>query len=177
MALVNHNWETADIAWQDANVSWTDLTYHTRGAISDISIRTDEVTADAFEDILSFGSAIGYSEFQTFIPGDYTYQEALMRTRFEALSSDRPRLTSLKLTVDVPDVNDRGFQTITASITTISFNKSFVEPPEVLAVQKGGLEIGTAVVSNVTTAGFDVKIAKSDGTLIGGDLSWGASGY
>lgn len=146
--------------------------------ISDIHVvDSADMTEDDFLLLIRKSSPVGYADFEVFIPGDYTYQNAIFKHGLIGLTADRPRVTSLVTTIDVPDVFDRGENVIPAAATTVNFNRVFQVPPEVFPVLKVADDTAWFRVSNITTTGFDITIKNSGGTVIGGTIAWSAVSY
>ena len=95
-------------------------------------------------------------------------------------NADRGYIKGLRLSVDVPDVLDRGTATITNAINgvAVSFVRSFRVPPEVTLTHKGGAVLAVArLVGNATTTGFTAVLEDSAGQRVTGTFSWIAQGY
>lgn len=148
---------------------------------SNMIVGTTDLTQISFDDIVDSGKIVGYDRFRDFIPGDYTYQKAMFRAILESVNADRARLTNMKVTVDVPDVFDRGQVTISAAQAatgvTVLFYRQFNVVPEVTVTMKGGTVFA---IPNVTPSltGFSI-ILKDPATNAGvaGTVSWSAHGY
>lgn len=148
--------------------------------ISDMILSTDDLTLDMFKSVVDAGHAPGYQPFRDFIPGDYTYQKALFRTIMESKNSDRAKLTQLRVTVDVPDVFDRGTATITDAQNGIrvDFNRTFYTPPEVTITLKGGTTFALPRVLSVDETGFTAVLRDPDSSAnVTGTFTWAAHGY
>lgn len=155
---------------------------HGNGVLSNLSITTDVIDDDAFQNLITASSPPGYSDFRTFITGTYTYQKALIRAIVQSFTLDRGVLTDLNLTVDVPDVNDSGEAVITNAATgvAVTYNRKFHVAPEVTLQLKGGTD-ALAVpqfVVQPTNTGFTVKLVDpTTGNAVTGTISWAAHGY
>lgn len=146
-------------------------------AVGDLTIKN--VALDEASFATAQGSApVGFGTFEDFYPGQYNFNEALFKTILRgAASADRPRITELTVNVDIPEIGDRGTETLTAALLTVTMNKEFYTPPEIGIVHKGGTIVAVPRVSNITTTTFDVTLEKaSDGSLVAGDISWTAYG-
>jgi hypothetical protein len=174
-------WETASyFTWADAEAdrAWDELVNESNAVISDIVIRNDGLSEDDFADMLEVGAPVGFADFKKFIAGDYEFQRAMFRTRVRASSTDRPRISNLKLTVDMPDVLDRGHASIPADPSTVVlFNKTFSVAPEVVATQQGGSSVGRVQVIEVTSTQFTVVILDASDDPMAATISWTAVGY
>jgi hypothetical protein len=103
-------------------------------------VASTEITEQDFMDILESGHPPGYTNFRDFIQGDYTYQRALFRAILTSSNADRGYIDVLRVTVDVPDVFDRGTAQVSnaANGMTVYFSRQFRVAPEVTLTFKGG---------------------------------------
>ena len=150
------------------------------GVISDMIVANTEITEQDFMDILESGHPPGYTNFRDFIQGDYTYQRALFRVILTSSNADRGYIDGLRVTVDVPDVFDRGTaQVVTASSgVTVIFVRTFRVSPEVTLTFKGGTTVAIPrILGSVTTAGFTAVLENTSGARVTGAISWVAQGY
>ena len=87
----------------------------------------------------------------------------------------------MKVTVDVPDVFDRGSSTITdaqaASGLRITFSRSFHITPEITVTLKGGTVMAIPKILSPDDGGFTLVLETPTGTRVGGTVSWTAQGY
>lgn len=153
---------------------------HANGVISDMLLSSTEITQEDFLNIVEAGHPPGYTDFRDFIPGDYTYRRALFRAILNSRNSDRGYIEALRVTVDVPDIFDRGTAQITdaSAGVTIYFSRSFRVPPEVTITHKGGTTVAIArLVGAVTTTGFTAVLENTTGTRVTGSFTWNAQGY
>jgi len=150
------------------------------GVISDMIVANTEITEQDFMDILESGHPPGYTNFRDFIQGDYTYQRALFRAILTSSNADRGYIDGLRVTVDVPDVFDRGMaQVVTASSgVAVVFVRTFRVSPEVTLTFKGGTTVAIPrILGTVTTAGFTAILENTSGARVTGAISWVAQGY
>ena len=150
------------------------------GVISDMIVGTTEITEQDFAAIVEAGHPPGYTDFRDFIQGDYTYRRALFRAILNSRNSDRGFIDALRVTVDVPDIFDRGTVQITdaAAGASISFSRSFRVAPEVTMTHKGGTAVAIPrLLGSVTTTGFTAVLENSSGTRVTGSFTWIAQGY
>jgi len=150
------------------------------GVISDMIVANTEITEQDFMDILESGHPPGYTNFRDFIQGDYTYQRALFRAILTSSNADRGYIDGLRVTVDVPDVFDRGTaQVVTASSgVAVVFVRTFRVSPEVTLTFKGGTTVAIPrILGTVTTAGFTAILENTSGARVTGAISWVAQGY
>jgi hypothetical protein len=120
----------------------------------------------------------GFDRFRTFIPGDYTYDDAMLGITMTAPATvGRPAIGNLKWSVDVPDVNEQGVETIAAAWTEITFTKVFTSPPKVAVYQTNTTAIAVGRARNITTTSFEAALFDTTNTLVAGDIGYIASGY
>jgi hypothetical protein len=150
------------------------------GVISDMIVSSSEITEDDFASIVEAGHPPGYTDFRDFIQGDYSYRRALYRAIISSRNSDRGFIDALRVTVDVPDIFDRGTAQITDATAgaTITFTRSFRVPPEVTMTHKGGTAVAIPrLLGAITTGGFSAILENSAGTRVTGSFTWIAQGY
>lgn len=150
------------------------------GVISDMIVASTEITEQDFMDILESGHPPGYTNFRDFIQGDYTYQRALFRAILTSSNADRGYIDGLRVTVDVPDVFDRGTaQVVTAaSGVAVVFTRQFRVAPEVTLTFKGGTTIAVPrILGSASITGFTAVLENTSGTRVTGAISWVAQGY
>ena len=150
---------------------------HANAVLSDLSISTIELTIDNFETVLS---PIGYTIFQDFQTGNYSYKNAIIKSVLEAgINSDRPNIDKWELSVDLPDISDRGSVRCLpiSQPLFIPFNRIFHIPPEVIIqIKSGGTETSRVYINSITKEGFIVEF-KDGSEYIDGYISWSAEGY
>jgi hypothetical protein len=150
------------------------------GVISDMIVASTEITEQDFMDILESGHPPGYTNFRDFIQGDYTYQRALFRAILTSSNADRGYIEGLRVTVDVPDVFDRGTAQVSnaANGVTVVFARQFRVSPEVTLTFKGGTTVAVPrILGAVSTTGFTAVLENTSGTRVTGAISWVAQGY
>ena len=150
------------------------------GVISDMIVSSTEITEQDFIDILESGHPPGYTNFRDFIQGDYTYQRALFRAVITSNNADRGYIDGLRVTVDVPDVFDRGTAQVVnaANGVIVGFSRMFRVSPEVTLTFKGGTTVAVPrILGSVSTAGFTAVLENTSGVRVTGAISWVAQGY
>ena len=150
------------------------------GVISDMIVASTEITEQDFMDILESGHPPGYTNFRDFIQGDYTYQRALFRAILTSSNADRGYIDGLRVTVDVPDVFDRGTAQVSnaANGATVYFSRQFRVAPEVTLTFKGGTSVAVPrILGAVSITGFTAVLENTSGTRVTGAISWVAQGY
>ena len=166
--------------WQETNRLAEQYRRRANGVISDMIVASGEITEDDFAAIVQSGHPPGYTDFRDFIQGDYTYRRALFRAILNSRNSDRGFIDALRVTVDVPDIFDRGTAQITDAAVgvAITFTRSFRVPPEVTMTHKGGTVVAIArLVGSITTVGFTAVLENTSGTRVAGSFTWIAQGY
>lgn len=149
---------------------------------SNMVVSEGDMDQRTFMNAVDSGAVVGYEPFHDFIPGDYSYQKALFRVILESVNSDRARLNQLSVTVDVPDVFDRGQVVIDAAHAAagvaVTFGRQFHMVPEVTLTLKGGTVLAIPDVLNPTSTGFTAKLKDpTTGNGVAGTLTWAAHGY
>ena len=150
------------------------------GVISDMIVGTTEITEQDFAAIVEAGHPPGYTDFRDFIQGDYTYQRALFRAILTSSNADRGYIDGLRVTVDVPDVFDRGTAQVSnaANGVTVVFARQFRVSPEVTLTFKGGTTVAVPrILGAVSITGFTAVLENTAGTRVTGAISWVAQGY
>jgi len=150
------------------------------GVISDMIVASTEITAQDFADILESGHPPGFTDFRDFIQGDYTYQRALFRAILTSSNADRGYIDGLRLTVDVPDVFDRGTAQVVSAVSGVAvvFSRQFRVPPEVTLTFKGGTTVAVPrILGSVSITGFTAVLENTSGVRVTGAISWVAQGY
>lgn len=150
------------------------------GVISDMIIGNTPLSVSDFADLIDAGHAPGFTNFRDFIAGDYSYQKALFRAVLTSSNADRGYIKDLSLSVDVPDVLDRGSAQISDTNVgiTVAFSRSFRAPPEVTLTHKGGSAMAIPrILGAVDTQGFTAVLEDLSGTRVTGTVSWVAQGY
>ncbi|CAN1541624.1 hypothetical protein MCEMAEM4_01800 [Burkholderiaceae bacterium] len=143
-------------------------------------VASTEITEQDFMDILESGHPPGYTNFRDFIQGDYTYQRALFRAVITSNNADRGYIDGLRVTVDVPDVFDRGTAQVVnaANGVFVGFSRMFRVSPEVTLTFKGGTTVAVPrILGSVSTAGFTAVLENTTGVRVTGAISWVAQGY
>ena len=150
------------------------------GVISDMIVASTEITEQDFMDIMESGHPPGYTNFRDFIQGDYTYQRSLFRAILTSSNADRGYIDGLRVTVDVPDVFDRGTAQVSNATNgvTVVFSRQFRVSPEVTLTFKGGTTVAVPrILGAVSTTGFTAVLENTSGTRVTGAISWIAQGY
>lgn len=152
---------------------------HANGVVSDMIVSTTLITDEDFASIVQSGHPPGYTNFRDFIQGDYTYQRALFRAILKSDNADRGYIDALRLTIDVPDIFDRGVADITNSSAgiTVQFSRSFRFTPQVTMTHKGGTTTAIPrILGTPTTSGFTAVLEDKTGARVTGSFSWLAQG-
>lgn len=151
--------------------------------ISDMMLSQGDMTPEEFADFMKYGNVPGYTKWRDFIPGDYEYREAMFRVVMESKNSDRGLLTGLQVSVDVPDVLDRGSRMITDANAGayVAYARTFHIIPEVTLATRGGTSTNPVVPEFVglpNMTGFTVRLRDTvTGGFVTGSFTWAAHGY
>ena len=152
---------------------------HANGVISDMIISTLAINEDDFKNIVENGHPPGYTNFRDFIQGDYTYERALFRAILKSSNADRGYIDALRLTVDVPDIFDRGVAEVTNATAgvTVQFSRTFRFTPQVTITHKGGTTTAIPrLIGSPSTTGFTAVLEDQTGARVTGSFSWLAQG-
>lgn len=147
--------------------------------ISAVVIESEAIDVSGFRSYLDLGVVPGYSPFKPFIPGDYTYKDALFKIVMQSNTNDRARVDGLRVDIDVPDVIDRGTATITdaAAGVTVVFAREFLEEPEITVTLRGASTVGIPRVTSKNKSQFTLHLLNNSGGFTTGTVSWTAQGY
>lgn len=152
------------------------------GTVSTIFITGNPFTnKDEFLDTALNGHLPDYEKFSTFIQGNYEYQKALFRTTMAPTeTSNQVRLSALKLTVDLVDINNSGAGAISTATTglIVLFSREYTRTDNinVRAIQTSGTTYAIPEVLDITTSGCTIKLKEAGTTYITGSISWTATG-
>ena len=180
-------WADAGYTWAStaAGRTWDELSlvlFAAPGTYARMFLRTYEYTSSNYATrLFLLAPNASYSDFRPLIPGDYGYTSCYIWQRLSAPTGvgDTLYLTESVLNVDVPDIIDGGEATLTAATLTINYNRTFHEPPIVVAVHKGGATPALVNIVSIGLTSFVVKLVDptSPSTLVAGDINWSAKGY
>jgi hypothetical protein len=152
------------------------------GTISTILITGNPfISKDDFMNTVTGGHIPDYGKFSTFIQGNYEYQKALFKTTMiPADTSNQIRLSALKLTVDLVDINNSGFGEIEEKDVglIVSFDREYTRTDNinVRAIQTSGGSYAIPEVTGITKQGCTIKLKETNETYIVGYVSWTATG-
>lgn len=155
------------------------LMRNSNAVVSDMLVSSQDVSFQDFLKIVNTGRIPGFTDFRTFVQGDYEYSEAMFRVLLDATSSDRGAVSDLKVSVDVPDVFDRGLAFIedADSGLYVPFTRPFHIVPEMSLLLKGGTTIAIPRLITLDEYGFTVKLYNMNEVAVTGSVSWSAHGY
>lgn len=149
--------------------------------VSDMILSTEIIDEAGFANLVAYGNVPGYERWRDFIPGDYEYREAMFRTVLESKNSDRGMLASMQVTVDIPDLVERGSTSVNVPAVggIVTFQRKFHIVPEITMAIRGG--VGAPAVPRITsvsTEGFTFVLEDArEGTFTTGVATWAAHGY
>jgi len=153
-----------------------------RGAnavIHDLYIREGLMTT---EDLQKFakGPPVGYEDYRPFVPGDYTFQQALVSMKVKApITLGRAGIKGLTLNVDVPDVVDRGRVNVPSGGTAVEFTKTYhsTDDIEYQAFPVGGTTpVARIDITDVTLTGFNIECFDASNNSIAAVVSYQFTG-
>ena len=152
---------------------------NSNAVVSDMLVSNQDITFEDFLRVVDAGRVPGYTDFRTFVQGDYEYSEAIFRVLLEATSGDRGSISELKVSVDVPDVFDRGLAMITDAQNGlyVEFARPFHIVPEMSMLLKGGTVLAFPRLTTLDEFGFTVKLFDKNEVAVTGSVSWAAHGY
>lgn len=147
--------------------------------VSDLIIGSGDVSADAFVEYLQRQSPVGYRDFREFVEGEYSYKNALFKIVLDSIGAERAMLDKLTVTVDLPDVRDRGSASLDSSPSGlyIPFTRQFHAKPEVIVQVIGGTVVSIPRVLSSDKNGFTVVLKDTSGNTVAGTINWSAEGY
>lgn len=150
------------------------------GVLGNIDFRSTAMTVAKFGNTAPVRAPVGYRPFREFVPADYRFQDAIV---WLAIRCDDRRLDIIMaeavLSVDVPDVTQKGTVTLTTAALDITFAKPFYAAPSLQVTQTGGTTLAVCRITNLTETGFTARLfdASSPATAVAGTISYTATGY
>ena len=168
------------IAKEEALSIYDEYLRRSNAVISDMITDTGDITVEDLMLMVENGHSPGYTGFKPFIPGDYEFQKALFRVVLTSSSEDRPRLGAMGVTVDVPDVFDRGSAAVTDAQAGIyvKFARPFHIVPDITLTLKGGTVVAIPDVISSDEFGFTAVLKNpSTDSHVTGSFTWAAHGY
>ena len=152
--------------------------------IGDIELRSGPMSFEEFKTLMSNYHPPGYTDWKQFVPGDHEYERALFEIKPVRAASDvdtELRLTGLRINADVPDIADRGGNSIPIDGDWVYFHRTFQNVPnnpEVTVNLKAGSELAIPVIEAIEYDRFFVKMVRiSDGVSVAADITWSAEGF
>ena len=147
------------------------------GVIEELRIAGDVASLEALLAMME-DSPANFSSFETYLPGEYTFKKALINTQLRASGTDStPSINKIRVTSDLPDREERGsVEVIAGNEAVITFDKEYYYKPEVSLTLLSGTELGVPRVYSATTTGFTIRVTNAAAQLIGGLVSWKATG-
>lgn len=158
------------------------------GTLSDVLMFNTPLSITNIRDLIRKGHAPGFSDFKTFIRGDYRYKDAIYRITMGTTDINAKLvLDKLDLDIDVLDIVDSGNANITDANAgvSITFNKPFTyssnsypySPQISIIGQSSSPVTGAYDPTTLTTTGVTAYLYNSSGTKITGTITWFARGY
>lgn len=180
--IVSQNGNSIVLPFSEALKVYDALKRTGRGVFSDVIFKEGEWSIETIKEVIEKGGPAGYTEFKPFIYGDYNYKDAMFRTVLNSDGFSIGVIEQFKITVDVPDVNDRGSDEVVDKNydLRVYFNKKFLIAPEVGVTIRSGTtaEPLTPNITNITEEYFDVYLLNVvTGQRATGKFIWTAVGY
>ncbi|MDR2869376.1 MAG: hypothetical protein LBV04_02900 [Deferribacteraceae bacterium] len=148
------------------------------GVISDLAILKTGTNDEIFADNLAKSSAWGFAPWQSFVQGDYSFREMLLRLKINKTAEiHNIHVLEHVLTCDMADLVESGEADVAAIDTEVCFKKIFHGSPQVHVTAFVTPEFCVPQVREVSRKGFIVRLVKQDGELTGGRISFSARGY
>jgi hypothetical protein len=165
-------------------VSFLDATFTNKNIVlNDVEFNDNGTTLSNLQTIASLGTPIEYEDARPLVPGEYTYEKAIIGIRLRTYNlSTKLGIYGAKLNVDVEDIISRGTVEVTSTTepTTVKFVKFYYYPPEELMFNiLNYTEPCRVKVLTKTTKEFTFMLESTEfpGTYTTGTVSWLATGY
>lgn len=166
-------------------LSIIDATLINEGVVyNDFEIDPGGLSLSDFKEIGEVGTPIGYDALRPLIPGEYTYQKAIVGLRMRSYKLGTTLgFYKAVLNVDVEDVICRGTVEVTSTDPTrptrVDFQKVYYNPPEELMFTISNFTDPCAVEVLTKTEDYFTFMLKStvDNSYVTGTVTWTATGY
>lgn len=153
--------------------------------ISDVEFDDNPINYAQFKEIAQFSGPVGYDEVRPLIPGEYTYQDALIGVRLRVFNSESTLgIYGAVLNVDVEDVVDKGQVTVVSTDinnpTVVEYHKTYYNPPEELMFTVSNFSEPCVVkVIDKTANQFSIMLESTvvPGRYVTGTVMWMSNGY
>jgi hypothetical protein len=148
------------------------------GTISDLAILNTASNDEVFASALAKDAPWGFSPWQAFTQGDYSFREVLLRLKVKKnIDAATVHVREHVLSYDMEDMHESRQVDVAAEDTLITFDKPFHSVPQVHVTTFVTPEFCVPQVGEVTKDSFTVRLVKQNGELTGGRISYNAQGY
>lgn len=152
---------------------------------NDVEIKDGALSLKDMQQLASRGTPVGYEDARPLIPGEYTYQDAIVGIRMRTYNlMTKLGFYKAKLNIDVEDIVTRGQVEVTSTDPTkptrVDFKKLYYEVPEEIMFNIiEYTEPCEVIVLTKTTKYFTfmLKSTINKDTYVTGKVSWLATGY
>ena len=166
-------------------ISLIDATFINENVVlSDVDIQAGGLSLEELRRIAKNGTPVEYEDARPLVPGEYTYQKAIVGIRMRSYDlSTKLGFYKSVLNVDVEDIVSRGQVTVTSTDinkpTRVEFNKFYYNPPEEIMFNITEFsEPCTVEVLTKTTKEFTLMLRSTvTNNYVTGKVSWLATGY
>lgn len=153
--------------------------------LSDVEFSSEPINYTQFKEIAKFSGPVGYDEIRPLIPGEYTYQDALVGIRMRVYNPESTLgIYGAVLNVDVEDVVDKGQVNVTSTDinnpTVVTFHKRYYNPPEELMFTISNFSEPCSVkviAKSATQFSIMLESTVTSGTYVTGTVTWMSNGY
>lgn len=166
-------------------VTLLDLTFTNKDVVfSDVEFNDNGLTLEELKQIAINGTPLEYEDARPLVPGEYTYQKAMIGIRMRTYNlSTKMGFYKAVLNVDVEDIVSRGRVEVTSTDinkpTRVEFKKFYYNPPEEIMFNITEFsEPCTVEVLTKTTKEFTFMLRSTvTNNYVTGTVSWLATGY
>lgn len=166
-------------------ISLLDYTFTNKDVVfSDVEFKDNGLTLAELKQIAYNGTPIEYEDARPLVPGEYTYQKAIVGIRMRTYNlSTKLGFYKAILNVDVEDIVSRGRVEVTSTDinnpTKVEFKKFYYNPPEEIMFNIVEFEEPCTVeVLTKTTKEFTFMLRSTvTNNYVTGVVSWLATGY
>lgn len=160
---------------------------NSNAVLSDVEFNDNAINFTQFKEIAQYSGPVGYDEIRPLIPGEYTYQDALVGIRLRVYNAESTLgIYGAVLNVDVEDVVDKGQVTVTSTNinnpTVVRFNKHYYRPPEELMFTVSNFAepcVVKVIENSLTATQFQLMLESTvtAGRYVTGTVMWMSNGY
>ena len=167
-------------------LTFLDVNLRNSGLVfNDLDFRDNGLTLREFQQEAKNGAPVGYEDMRPLIPGEYTYEKALVGIRMRSYTTGVTLgIYKAILNVDVEDVIDRGHVTVTSTDpsepTLVKYHKWYYNPPEELMFTVQNYEepcVVEVLTKDAKGFTFMLKSTVTSNKYVTGTVSWLSTGY